>query len=164
MNAPCLSYEFDCYRVDIANRLVLRYDEPLPLTPKAFEILLALISHRGGVLSKNELMKIVWPDRIVEDGNLAQNIYLLRKILKEEANGRRYVETVARRGYRFVGEVREIRDVETSGRVTPGLLMTQFQTRETRSRRINQLNPNSSRTIVAHVGFKPTVPSRWLVF
>jgi tetratricopeptide (TPR) repeat protein len=61
-------------------------------------------------MSKSDLMKIVWPDTIVEDGNLAQNIYLLRKTLNEGSNGRQYVETVARRGYRFVGEVREIRN------------------------------------------------------
>jgi DNA-binding winged helix-turn-helix (wHTH) protein/Tfp pilus assembly protein PilF len=110
MNEPRLTYEFDSYRVDVTNRLVFRHDDPLPLTPKAVEILVALIAHHGDILSKSDLMKIVWPDTIVEDGNLAQNIYLLRKTLNEGSNGRRYVETVARRGYRFVGEVREIRN------------------------------------------------------
>lgn len=109
MNQPRLIYEFDCYRIDVTNRLILRYDEPLPLTPKAVEILLALIAHRGEIIGKSDLMKMVWPDTVVEDGNLAQNIYLLRKVLSQASNGRRYVETVARRGYRFVGEVREIR-------------------------------------------------------
>jgi DNA-binding winged helix-turn-helix (wHTH) protein/Flp pilus assembly protein TadD len=110
MNEPRLTYEFDSYRVDVANRLVFRHDEPLPLTPKAVEILVALIAQHGAIMSKSDLMKIVWPDTIVEDGNLAQNIYLLRKTLDEGSNGTRYVETVARRGYRFVGEVREIRN------------------------------------------------------
>ena len=110
MNEPRLTYEFDSYRVDVANRLVFRHDEPLPLTPKAVEILVALIAQHGAIISKSDLMKIVWPDTIVEDGNLAQNIYLLRKTLDEGSNGTRYVETVARRGYRFVGEVREIRN------------------------------------------------------
>src|ERR1041385_7577623 len=110
MNEPRLTYEFDSYRIDVANRLVFRHDKPLPLTPKAVEILVALIAHNGEIMSKNDLMQIVWPDTIVEDGNLAQNIYLLRKTLDEGSNGKRYVETVARRGYRFVGEVREIRN------------------------------------------------------
>ena len=110
MNEPRLTYEFDSYRIDVANRLVFRHDKPLPLTPKAVEILVALIAQHGAIMSKSDLMKIVWPDTIVEDGNLAQNIYLLRKTLDEGSNGTRYVETVARRGYRFVGEVREIRN------------------------------------------------------
>lgn len=110
MNEPRLTYEFDSYRVDVTNRLVFRHDDPLPLTPKAVEILVALIAHDGEIMSKSDLMKIVWPDTIVEDGNLAQNIYLLRKTLNEGSNGKQYVETVARRGYRFVGEVRELRN------------------------------------------------------
>src|ERR1051326_3590742 len=107
MNAPRLTYEFDSFRIDVTNRLVFRHVDPLPLTPKAVEILVALIAQHGAIMSKSDLMKIVWPDTIVEDGNLAQNIYLLRKTLNEGSNGTRYVETVARRGYRFVGEVRE---------------------------------------------------------
>ena len=118
MNQPRLMYEFDCYRIDVANRLVLLYDKPLPLTPKAVEILLALIAHRGEIMSKSDLMKIIWPDTVVEDGNLAQNIYLLRRTLTEGSNGTQYVETVSRRGYRFVGEVREIRNA------SPGVSQT----------------------------------------
>jgi|ERR1043165_8321725 DNA-binding winged helix-turn-helix (wHTH) protein len=72
MNEPKLTYEFDSYHVDVANRLVLRHDAPLPLTPKAVEILVALIAHRGEILSKSDLMKIVWPDTVVEDSNLTQ--------------------------------------------------------------------------------------------
>src|ERR1041385_2594014 len=101
-------YKFDSYRVDVANRLLLRHGQPMSLTPKAVEILIALIDHRGQVMSKADLMKIVWPDTIVEDGNLSQNIYLLRRKLTEASNGRPYIETVARRGYRFNGEVREV--------------------------------------------------------
>jgi DNA-binding winged helix-turn-helix (wHTH) protein/Tfp pilus assembly protein PilF len=101
-------YAFDSYRVDVANRLLLRQDEPISLTPKAVEILIALIAHRGQIISKTDLMKIVWPDTIVEDGNLSQNIYLLRRKLTTAPNGRAYIETVARRGYRFNGEVQEL--------------------------------------------------------
>src|SRR5437868_2644595 len=101
-------YEFGPFRIDVANRLLLRDGAPLPLTPKAVDTLLALIQSGGQVLKKDDLMKLVWPDTIVEEGNLTQNIYLLRKTLGEGANGRNYIETVPRRGYRFVGEVREL--------------------------------------------------------
>jgi len=100
-------YEFGPFRIDVANRLLLRDGEPLPLTPKAVDTLLALIQSGGQVLRKDDLMKLVWPDTIVEEGNLTQNIYLLRKTLGERSNGQNYIETVPRRGYRFVGEVRQ---------------------------------------------------------
>jgi DNA-binding winged helix-turn-helix (wHTH) protein/TolB-like protein/Flp pilus assembly protein TadD len=103
-------YELGPFRIDVANRLLLRDDEPLPLTPKAVDTLLALVQHNGQVLKKDELMKLVWPDSIVEEGNLTQNIYLLRKTLGEGSDGQNYIETVPRRGYRFVGEVREARE------------------------------------------------------
>lgn len=100
-------YEFGPFRIDVANRLLLRDGAPLPLTPKAVDTLLALIQSGGQVLRKDDLMKLVWPDTVVEEGNLTQNIYLLRKTLGAGANGQNYIETVPRRGYRFVGELRE---------------------------------------------------------
>jgi DNA-binding winged helix-turn-helix (wHTH) protein/Tfp pilus assembly protein PilF len=100
-------YEFGPFRLDVANRLLLRGGEPLPLTPKAVETLLALIRNGGEVIRKDDLMKLVWPGQFVEEGNLTQHIYLLRKTLKQGASGRNYIETLPRRGYRFVGEVRE---------------------------------------------------------
>jgi DNA-binding winged helix-turn-helix (wHTH) protein/Tfp pilus assembly protein PilF len=103
-------YEFDSYRVDVANRLLLLGDEPVSLTPKAVEILAALIAHRGQIMSKSDLMTTVWPQTVVEEGNLSQNIYLLRKTLNRMPNGRQYIETVARRGYRFNGEVRDLQN------------------------------------------------------
>src|SRR5262249_49338808 len=103
-------YELGPFRIDVANRLLLRDGEPLPLTPKAVDTLLALVQHSGQVLNKEELMKLVWPDTVVEEGNLTQNIYLLRKTLSEGSNGRNYIETIPRRGYRFVGEAHEKRE------------------------------------------------------
>ena len=103
-------YEFGPFRIDVANRLLLRDGAPLPLTPKAVDTLLALVQSGGQVLRKDDLMKLVWPDSIVEEGNLTQNIYLLRKTLGESTSGQNYIETVPRRGYRFIGEVREAAD------------------------------------------------------
>jgi DNA-binding winged helix-turn-helix (wHTH) protein len=102
-------YEFGPFRIDVSNRLLLRDGEPLPVTPKAVDTLLALVQHRGHVLKRDDLMKLVWPDSVVEDGNLTQNIYLLRKTLGEGPNGLSYINTIPRRGYRFSGEVRESR-------------------------------------------------------
>src|SRR5215510_11268241 len=68
-------YELGPFRIDVANRLLLRDGEPLRLTPKAVDTLLALVQHSGQALKKEELMKLVWPDSVVEEGNLTQNIY-----------------------------------------------------------------------------------------
>ena len=103
-------YDFGIYRVDEAERLLLRGDEVVPLTPKAFEMLLVLLEHSGHVLTKEELMKRVWPDTIVEEANLSHNIYKLREALGEGRDGEKYIETVPRRGYRFVAKVTERRD------------------------------------------------------
>src|SRR5256884_5515367 len=103
-------YDFGAYRVDEAERLLLRGDEVVPLTPKAFEMLLVLVESSGHVLTKDELMKRVWPDTIVEEANLSHNIYKLREALGEGLDGQKYIETVPRRGYRFVARVSEVRD------------------------------------------------------
>lgn len=103
-------YEFGRFRVNTGDRVLLRDQEVVPLTPKVFDILLALVENSGQVISKDGLMKKVWPDSFVEEGNLTQNISLLRKALGEGQNGHQYIETVARRGYRFVAPVRESRD------------------------------------------------------
>src|SRR5262245_2112559 len=100
-------YEFGHFRIDPGERVLLRGQEVVPLTPKVFEILLVLVQNSGQVVSKDGLMKKVWPDSFVEDGNLTQNISLLRKALGEGQNGHQYIETVARRGYRFVAPVRD---------------------------------------------------------
>src|SRR6185369_3694071 len=84
-----------------------REGEVVPLTPKVFDILLALVENSGQVVSKEDLMKRVWPSTFVEEGNLTQNISLLRKALGESTGGVQFIETVPRRGYRFVGDVSE---------------------------------------------------------
>ncbi len=101
-------YEFDRFRIDLTERVLLCEGEMAPLTQKAFEVLLALIERRGRIVGKEELMEKVWPDTFVEESNLAQNIYTLRKTLGQAADGEGYIVTVPRRGYRFAAEVREI--------------------------------------------------------
>ena len=100
------SYEFGRFRLKVAERVLLREGELVPLTPKVFDILVTLVEHGGQVVSKDDLMKRVWPNTFVEEGNLTQNISLLRKALGETAGGVQFIETVPRRGYRFVGELK----------------------------------------------------------
>src|SRR5215475_8259667 len=101
-------YEFGSFRLDVVERMLLHDGEAIPLQPKAFDLLHALVEHHGHLLEKDELLKVVWPDTIVEEVNLANNISVLRKALGEEGNGQQFIETVPRRGYRFVTGVRQI--------------------------------------------------------
>jgi DNA-binding winged helix-turn-helix (wHTH) protein/TolB-like protein/Tfp pilus assembly protein PilF len=102
-------YEFGAFRLDVSEKCLRRGDELVPLTPKVFETLLMLVEHNGHVLGKVELMESLWPDSFVEEGSLAQNISLLRKALSENGSGCKYIETVPKRGYRFVADVSEVR-------------------------------------------------------
>jgi len=95
-------WEFDCYLVDSERRLLFRGEELVQLPAKALDALVVLIEHRGEVVTKDELMKAVWPDAFVEEGNLSQSIHVLRKALGESVEEHRYIVTVPGRGYRFV--------------------------------------------------------------
>src|SRR5688572_14436297 len=101
-------YEFDAFRVNEQERVLFRDGEPVPLPPKVFETLLALIRESGHVVEKDELIKRVWPDTFVEENNLSQYISTLRKTLGDGPHEHRYIETVPRRGYRFAAGVREM--------------------------------------------------------
>ena len=103
------SYEFGPFSVDAGKRLLLRNGEPVPLAPKVFETLLALIENRERVLTKDELLKQVWGDTNVEEGGLTRNVSILRKALGEKPDDHQYIVTVPARGYRFVAAVREAR-------------------------------------------------------
>ncbi|HKR02182.1 MAG TPA: winged helix-turn-helix domain-containing protein [Pyrinomonadaceae bacterium] len=112
-------YEFGPFRIDTANRLLLRDGEPVQLTPKVVDTLLLLLENSGRVLGKEEILKALWPDSFVEEGNLSQNIYVLRKALNGGAEGESYIETIPRRGYRFAGQVRELPLEEGAGLPEP---------------------------------------------
>jgi eukaryotic-like serine/threonine-protein kinase len=103
-------YEFGQFRIDAEDRLLFKGDEVVPLAPKVFDILLSLVEKSGRVLDKEELMQQVWADTFVEEGNLARNVSTLRKALGESEDGKQYIETIPRRGYRFVSPVREVTD------------------------------------------------------
>src|SRR5262245_58468561 len=101
-------YEFGPFHLDTAERLLLRDSLPVPLAPKIFDTLVALVQHSGHLLTKDELMQKVWPDSFVEEVNLTVNISALRKALGDDQNGQRYIETVSKKGYRFMAPVREL--------------------------------------------------------
>ena len=109
-----LFYEFGPFRIDAHRRLLLRGGEPIPLAPKVFETLFVLVRNGGRVLTKGELIETIWPDSFVEESNLAQHIFLLRKILGEEKNEHRFIVTVPGSGYRFVAPVRAADSAEPS--------------------------------------------------
>jgi DNA-binding winged helix-turn-helix (wHTH) protein/TolB-like protein/Flp pilus assembly protein TadD len=112
-------YEFGDYRLDTGERVLLRHSEPIGLTPKAYELLLALVKRSGHILEKEELLNEVWPDSFVEEANLAVKISSLRKILGDKPEGGQYIETIQRRGYRFNAKVREIDPVAEPSAILP---------------------------------------------
>ena len=101
-------YEFKGFRLDRAERRLLHHGRPVQLKPKIFDLLLYLVERQGQLVEKDELMREIWPNTIVEENNITVSMSMLRKILGEDRGGRKFVETVARRGYRFVAEVKEI--------------------------------------------------------
>lgn len=103
-----LYYEFGPYQFNLSERVLKRSGEIVSLTPKAAEVLVMLVTKAGQVVEKEELLKVIWPDTFVEEANLSQNIFYLRKALGDDRNGPRYIETVTRRGYRFVATVRVV--------------------------------------------------------
>jgi Tol biopolymer transport system component/DNA-binding winged helix-turn-helix (wHTH) protein len=98
-------YEFGPFRLEPTERKLSRNNEPVVLTPKAFDTLVLLVRNSGHLLEKEELIKTLWPDSFVEEGNLSNNIFAVRKALGDDPQ---YIETVPKRGYRFVGAVRQL--------------------------------------------------------
>jgi TolB-like protein/Tfp pilus assembly protein PilF len=103
-----VSYEFGPFRVDTRERQLLRDGRVVPLRPKVFDVLLMLVQNSGHIVSKDEVMKHVWFDTAVEEGNISRNISTLRNALGERPREHRYIETIPWRGYRFVANVREV--------------------------------------------------------
>lgn len=104
------AYRFGPFQIDLDKRLLFRDGDFVPLTPKALETLIVLAENDGEVLLKEDLMRSIWPDTVVEEGSLNRNISTLRKVLGESPNEHKYIVTVPGRGYRFVGAVQPLRD------------------------------------------------------
>ena len=112
-------YEFGAFRLDVADRQLKRADESVPLTPKLFELLVFMLANSGRPMSKEELLKNVWPDTFVSEENLSRHISTLRKILTENSDGQKFIETMPKFGYRFAAEVIVPKKSETEAEVSP---------------------------------------------
>jgi len=124
-------YEFGPFRASVNDRLLLRDGEIVPLTPKAFDLLLALVENGGRLLSKEELMKQVWANSFVEEANLSRNVFTLRKALGEIPDQIQYIETIPKRGYRFVAPLKEMRSEAANLDTTPQRTADHESKRET---------------------------------
>jgi TolB-like protein/DNA-binding winged helix-turn-helix (wHTH) protein/Flp pilus assembly protein TadD len=100
-------YGFGSYHLDAVERVLLRDGQPVSLPPKDLETLLVLVERAGHIVEKEELLDKVWPGVFIEEGNLARHIFNLRQVLGDTPDGRKYIETIPKRGYRFVAAVRE---------------------------------------------------------
>ena len=105
-------YLFDDFCLDVNQCELRRQGEIISLPPKVFDVLRVMVENRGRILAKEFLLRELWPDTFVEDGTLPQYIFLLRKALQEEASEHRYIETVPRRGYRFIAAIQELSSEE----------------------------------------------------
>src|SRR5262249_21008683 len=111
--------EFGPFSLDPSEHALLRNGRLVPLRPKVFDILLALVQNHGHLVEKDELMRLVWADQFVEEGNLNKNVSMLRQALEEGKDGLTFIETVPKRGYRFVADVREVKGEETKEQTSP---------------------------------------------
>ena len=136
-----LLYEFGKFRCIPREHLLLCEGKPVSLSPKSFEILVALIQSNGRLLTKDELMRQVWPDSFVEEANLTVNISALRKALGEVLGGQQYIETVPKRGYRFVAAVHEFMD---DGKSSPVVSAAAVQPSREAPSPANQNTPSPS--------------------
>src|SRR5215813_2000630 len=107
-------YEFAPFLLDEANRLLIKDGKTVHLTPKAFETLLVLVKNHGQVIEKDRLLNEVWTDSFVEEGSLSRNIHELRKALGDNSGKPDYIETLPRRGYRFVAVINKVNELQTN--------------------------------------------------
>lgn len=121
--APRLTYHFGPFALHAASRLLVRDGAVVPITSKAFETLLALVRRHGAVVSKDELLRQVWPNAVVEESNLTQTVFMLRRALGDNVREHRFIVTVPKQGYCFVASVRERAETgDVAAGVARGLL------------------------------------------
>lgn len=111
-------YDFDNFRLDLTEQALLRDGKPVAITPKALHLLRLLVENHGEVVKKERLISEIWADSFVEEGNLAVSVAMARKALADDASRPKFIETVPRRGYRFVAKVRENREVGPEAEIT----------------------------------------------
>jgi DNA-binding winged helix-turn-helix (wHTH) protein len=99
------SYHFKSFELKVLERQLLQAGKPVPLTPKVFDVLVYLVERHGHLVAKDDLLQAVWPDAFIEEGNLSRSIHQLRRVLGQDKNGNKFIETVPTKGYRFVAEV-----------------------------------------------------------
>src|SRR6202521_6194564 len=107
-------YRFGQFALDSRKRTVSRADSPISLTPKAFDVLLFLAQNPNRLVTKEELLQAVWGDTFVEEGNLTQYIYHLRKALGDNSEDARLIVTIARKGYQFTADVTVVEAADTA--------------------------------------------------
>lgn len=107
-------YKFGPYCLDMEERVLRRGEEPLTLPPKDLETLLVLVERAGHIVDKEELLEKVWPGVFIEEGNLSRRIFNLRQVLGDGTDGQKYIETIPRRGYRFVAELQKDADEDAA--------------------------------------------------
>jgi len=137
-------YEFGPFCLDPAEHTLLREGRPIPLRPKVFDILLVLIENHGHLVEKEKLMNSVWTEQFVEEGNLNKNVSMLRRVLGEGDSGHKYIETVPKRGYRFVADVREVNDHDESD-----LVLDPDEQRSSDSQKVPKYPASGSETTLA---------------
>src|SRR5262249_52824261 len=119
-------YEFENFRLDTKEKILLRDNKPVALRPKVFATLQVFVEHAGRLLEKDELMEKIWKDQFVEESNLSFNIKVLRRVLNDDAHQPRFIETVPRRGYRFIADVNQssaliVEKADSKSLLTPSL-------------------------------------------
>jgi len=126
-------YEFGPFCLNPSEHTLLREGRPIPIRPKMFDILLVLIENHGHLVDKEQLMSSVWTEQFVEEGNLNKNISMLRRVLGEGDNGQKFIETVPKRGFRFVADVRQLNDFDERDLVRGAPASTQVVSAEDES-------------------------------
>jgi DNA-binding winged helix-turn-helix (wHTH) protein/Tol biopolymer transport system component len=166
---PKVVYEFGPFRMDPDQQVLLREGQPVPVTPKAFETLLVLVRRSREVVTKEELLNAVWPDSFIEEGNLSQNIFKLRRALGEPADGDRYIVTLPGRGYRFAVPVRIVREGDTGNGNREGEVLL-AQTRSRTEILVEEHEPEAGPEVIdAPASAIPALPKpersvwRWLL-
>lgn len=142
-------YRFGEFTLDTDQKILLREGKPLHLTPKVFDTLLILLENNGRVVRKEELMHRLWPDTFVEEANLTFNVQQLRKAFGDNARHPVYIETVARRGYRFIAEVEKVLGGPS---VTDGQIIPRFETSDLQA-------PDAAAELTRELAAPPSEPA-----